>query len=111
MWEKVVKARQRNTGQARRSSACVVRSKKRPTVAYMMMPQEWAKSDRVSVYHDGKNQIALEFDPAGDYAVRQTSKTSQTIKITIPKSLAPLVPIGLTNVDLKRDGEFVRFAL
>ena len=111
MWEKVVKSRQRNTGQTRRSSACIVRSEKRPGVAYMMMPQDWAKHDRVSVYHDGKNRIALEFDPAGDYAVRQTSKTSYTVKITIPKSLAPLIPVGLTNVDLKRDEDFVLFTL
>ena len=70
-----------------------------------MLPRGMAEADRVSIYTDKQGRIAFEFDIAGDYAVRATSRTSQTRRITIPKALAPAIPFGLNDVQLERTAE------
>ena len=70
-----------------------------------MLPRAMVHGDRVSIYTDERGRIAFEFDITGDYAVRATSRTSQTRRITIPKLLAPAIPFGLHDVQLERTGE------
>jgi hypothetical protein len=74
-------------------------------MAYMMLPRDMVPHDRVSIYADGRGRIAFEFCIDGDYAVRPTSRTSYTMRVTIPKALAHLIPMGLHDADLNRDPE------
>ena len=71
----------------------------------MMLPREMASHDSVSIYSDKRGRIAFEFRADGDYAVRQTSRTSFTVKVTIPKPLVQSIPMGLHDVDLERTAE------
>lgn len=99
-WQKVERQAPKTPTHERRTKACVSRSPKRPDAAYMMLPRDMVWADRVSIYHDGGSRIAFEFSQYGEYAVRPTSKTSFTMKVTIPKPLAHLIPFGLQDVDL-----------
>ena len=85
----------------RRASVSVSRSAKLPDIAYIMMPAEMASAKRVNISHNGGTRLALDFDQAGDFVVRQTSARSYTVRITIPKRLAHVVPIGLNEVKTK----------
>jgi hypothetical protein len=105
MWEKIKRVSPETPRHKRREEPCVSRSPKRPDAAYLMLPRDMAEAERVSIYADGKGQIAFEFDIAGEYAVRPTSRTSYTMKITIPKALAALIPFGLHEVKLDRNGD------
>lgn len=88
-----------------RKSVSASRSEKLPDIAYIMMPAGMATHSRVSIYHDGGTRLALEFSAAGDFVVRQTSARSHTVRITVPKRLARVVPIGLNEVATTRDAE------
>lgn len=98
-WDKMDKRK------ARRSTACVSRSRKLPDIAYIMMPADMAPARRVSIYHDGGSRLALDFDANGDFVVRQASSRSYAVRVTIPKRLAHVVPFGLTNVTFKRSAD------
>jgi hypothetical protein len=100
-WTKITSDRRPLSGRERRSSPCVARSPKRPDMAYMMLPREMVPEDRVSIYSDARGRIALLFCPDGEYAVRPTSRTSYTMKVTIPKAIAHLIPMGLHDVQLE----------
>lgn len=82
-----------------------MRSEKRPDAAYMMLPKHMVPCGRVSIYSDAKGRIALEFGIDGDYVVRPTSRTSYTMKVTVPKPLVHLIPFGLQDVRLERSAE------
>jgi len=69
------------------------------------MPKDMAPMGRVSIYHDGGSRIAFQFDVAGEYAVRQTSKTSYTVKITIPREISGIIPFGLHDITLTSGAE------
>lgn len=71
----------------------------------MILPKDMVPEHRVSLYVDKKNRIAFEFCLDGDYTVRPTSRTSYTMRITIPKALTHLIPIGLNDVTLERTTE------
>ncbi len=71
----------------------------------MMLPRDMATHDSVSIYSDKAGRIAFEFRVDGDYAVRQTSRTSYTVKVTIPKVLVQSIPMGLHDVDLERNAD------
>lgn len=90
---------------ARRSVPCVSRNRKNPDIAYVMMPVEMAKGERVSVYHDGGSRIALEFGIDGDFVVRRASHRSYSVRVTIPKKIAHVIPFGLRDVSLQPNGE------
>lgn len=102
-WEKFDRRSTYAANHKRRDQPCVSRSPDRPETAYLMLPRAMATEDRVSIYTGKNGQIAFEFDIAGDYAVRPTSKTSYTVRITIPKALAALVPFGLHDVKLDQN--------
>lgn len=105
-WQKVKRHQAREVQiRPRRTSPCVSRSPKRPDMAYMMLPRDMAEHDSVSIYADAKGRIAFEFRIDGDYAVRQTSRTSYTVKVTIPTTLAQSIPLGLSDVDLERNSD------
>ena len=102
-WKKITRTDPDAPRYERRSKPCVSRSEKRPDMAYMMLPKDMVCADRVSIYHDGKSRIAFQFEATGEYAVRPTSRTSYTMKVTIPKALAHMIPFGLRDVDLQRN--------
>jgi hypothetical protein len=104
-WEKLRNGSSENAAKLRRDRPCVSRSRERPEEAYLMLPSSMADGERVSIYADERGRIAFEFDIAGDYAVRATSRTSRTRRINIPKRLAPAIPFGLHDVDLQRTAE------
>jgi len=102
-WEKVI--RHQMSHKPRRDRPCVSRSPDRPDSAYLMLPKDMALEDRVSIYADKKGRIAFEFSRFGEYAVRRTSRTSYTVKVTIPRALVASIPFGLTDVDLETNSE------
>lgn len=104
-WEKFDRSVTYAARQRRRDRPCVARSVDRPEAAYLMLPRDMVHGDRVSIYTDKRGRIAFEFDITGEYAVRATSRTSYTRRITIPKALVHVIPFGLHDVDLERTGE------
>lgn len=104
-WEKINRFDPTNPRHKRRDRPCVSRSPDRPDTAYLMLPRDMVWANRVSIYTGSGGRIAFEFSPGGEYAVRPTSSTSYTMRITIPKALAHLIPLGLTDVDLERTSE------
>jgi hypothetical protein len=104
-WTKIIGDRRPLSGRERRSSPCVSRSPKRPDMAYMMLPADMVSHSRASIYSDSRGRIAFLFCADGEYSVRPTSRTSSTVKVTIPKVLAHLIPMGLHDVTLERDAE------
>lgn len=104
-WEKVKQTEIKPPRKGRRLVPCISRSASLPEIAYIMMPVEMAPHSRVSIYHDGGSGIALEFGKDGDFVVRQTSARSYTVRITIPKRLAHVVPIGIRQIALTDNGE------
>jgi hypothetical protein len=104
-WERFEKGSSHPLKAQRRDRPCVSRSQDRPDEAYLMLPRDMADGDRVSIYTDRQGRIAFEFDIAGDYAVRATSRTSYTRRITIPKALTHAIPFGLHDVQLERSAE------
>jgi len=86
---------------ARRSAPCVSRNRKLPDIAYVMMPVEMASGERVSVYHDGGSRIALQFGAEGDFVVRRASHRSYSVRVTIPRRIAHVIPFGLRDVSMR----------
>jgi len=107
-WEKVRQTEARPPRKNRRVTPCISRSSALPEIAYIMMPAEMAPHKRVSIYHDGGSKIALEFRADGDFIVRRTSARSYTVRISIPKRLAGVVPFGIRDIVLKEDAEGFR---
>lgn len=105
-WEKINRMSALGPNNKRRDQPCVSRNENRPDAAYMILPQSMVAHRRVSIYKDSRGRIAFEFCSNGDYTVRPTSRTSYTMRITIPKALTHLVPIGLHDVklDQTKDG-------
>ena len=104
-WEKFDKAATHAARHKRRDKPCISRSPDRPDAAYLMLPRDMVGGDRVSIHTDRRGRIAFEFDPAGDYAVRATSRTSYTRRITIPRALTGSIPFGLNDIQLERTAE------
>lgn len=104
-WQKVTRPPIVSPRHQRRVQPCVSRSPKRPDMAYMMLPHDMASGPRVSIYTDAKGRIAFEFCIDGEYTVRPTSRTSYTVKVTIPTTLADRIPFGLHDVDLYQSAE------
>lgn len=104
-WEKIIRTPLDSARLKRRDRACMSRSPARPDAAYVMLPRDMVEEDRVSIYASKDGRIAFEFRVDGEYAVRPTSRTSYTMRITIPKPLVPLIPMGLHDVDLERSAE------
>lgn len=104
-WQKVNQGLGSRVFRERRSRPCVTRSEKRPNAAYMMLPKHMVPCNRVSIYSDAKGRIALEFGIDGDYVVRPTSRTSYTMKVTVPKPLVHLIPFGLHDTSMERSPE------
>ena len=104
-WKKIDQSENQPPKKGRRMSPCISRSETLSEIAYIMMPAEMASHRRVFIYHDGGSRIALDFNEKGDFAVRQTSARSYTVRVTIPKKLAGIVPFGLRNIDIKRDAD------
>lgn len=102
-WEKISRSPEQNSRYKRRDRPCTSRSPDRPDAAYLMLPRDMVSANRVSIYAGKDGRIAFEFDVAGDYAVRPTSRTSYTMRITIPKALAQSIRFGLNDVDLERN--------
>lgn len=104
-WEKISRTMPDNPRHKRRDRPCTSRSPERPDAAYLMLPRDMVWEDRVSIYAGKDGRIAFEFSQFGEYAVRPTSSTSYTMRITIPKALTASIPFGLHDVDLTRNDE------
>ena len=104
-WEKIDRTSSDSTVKRRRKQPCTSRSPERPDAAYLMLPRDMVWADRVSIYSGKDGQIAFEFCIDGDYAVRPTSRTSYTMRVTIPKALATRIPFGLHDVALDRNSD------
>ncbi len=102
-WEKFDRKNSYAVGNKRRKKPCISRSPERPDTAYLMVPRDMATGQRVSIYTSKDGKIAFEFGVGGDYAVRETSATSYTMRITIPKALCSMIPFGLNDVALERN--------
>lgn len=89
----------------RREVPCVSRSTGLPDIAYMMLPGMMATQWSANIYHDGGHKIAVEFRVDGDYSVRQTSATSFTVRINMPRKLVPLIPFGRHDIQFTTDPE------
>ena len=110
-WEKI-EPEPRGANVKRREVPAVSRSKKRPKSAYILLPGHMADGvGFVDVFSGDDGKIALRFHELGAFCVRNTSAGSTTKRIVIPAPIVHLIPFGLAEVTVSRDGDLTVLSL
>lgn len=96
MWSKVEKTQNDHNARKVRQRPSVSRSPDRPKQAYVLIPMGLVTASRASVYTNGKS-IAIEFSEDGEFSVRRVTKSSGSMRVTVPVVLADMIPLGITE--------------
>jgi hypothetical protein len=106
-WTKIKSDARGKAGRLGRTQPAIQRHPSGNKQARLILPCGMMEKGRANIYSDGNGKLAFSASIDGEYAVRQNSKGSKSLQISIPQCISAGIPFGTHNVDLGRDGDML----